>query len=96
MAPRTLEEMLAAVEEITGQLAAEAARTSGALEPLDPLAAVAAAFESRAWAEKHLADRIAEARAAGCSWASIGAMLGTSGEAARQRYGKGRPLPRHK
>ena len=56
MAPRTLEEILAAVEEITGQLAQSAARTG------DPLAAVAAAFESRAWADKHLADRIAEAR----------------------------------
>jgi len=82
MAPRTLEEILAAVEEITGQLAQSASRTD------DPLAAVAAAFESRAWAEKQLAGRIAEARAAGCSWAAIGTMLGTSGEAARQRYGK--------
>jgi hypothetical protein len=85
VAPRTLEEILASVEEITGKLAAQAAQMNN---PVDPLAAVAAAFESRAWAEKHLADRIADARAAGCSWASIGAMLGTSGEAARQRYGK--------
>ncbi len=85
MAPRTLEESLAALEETTGRLAVQAARMN---DPLDPLAAVAAAFESRVWAEKHLADRIAEARTAGCSWAAIGGMLGTSGEAARQRYGK--------
>ena len=85
MAPRTLEESIAALEETTGRLVAQTARMN---DPLDPLAAVATAFESRVWAEKHLADRITEARAAGCSWASIGGMLGTSGEAARQRYGK--------
>jgi hypothetical protein len=81
MAPRTLEEILASLEEITGQL------TQSANAPDDPLNAVAVAFASRARAEKLLADRIAEARAANCSWAAIGAMLGTSGEAARQRYG---------
>lgn len=84
MAPRTLEEILASLEEITGQLAQSAPVTD------DPLTAVAAAFATRARAEKLLADRIAEARAAGCSWAAIGAMLGTSGEAARQRYGNRR------
>jgi hypothetical protein len=30
---------------------------------------------------------VAVARAEGQAWAAIGAMLGTSGEAARQRYG---------
>lgn len=82
MAPRTLEEILASVEEITGRLT----QAAWANNHKDPLAAIAAAFESRAWAEKQLADRVADARAAGCSWAAIGAMLGTSGEAARQRY----------
>lgn len=82
MAPRTLEEVLAAVEEITRQLGDHATQAD------DPLGAVRAAFETRARAEKLLADRIADARTAGHSWASIGAMLGTSGEAARQRYGR--------
>lgn len=87
MAPRTLEESIAALEETTARLVAQAAQMN---DSRDPLAAVAAAFESRVWAEKHLADRIHEARTAGCSWAAIGGMLGTSGEAARQRYGKRR------
>jgi hypothetical protein len=34
-----------------------------------------------------MSDAVAVARAEGHSWATIGAMLGTTGEAARQRYG---------
>jgi hypothetical protein len=46
------------------------------------------AFQNRADAEKQLAEAVEAARTAGHSWASIGAMVGTSGEAARQRYGQ--------
>lgn len=53
-----------------------------------PLANVREAVLARAGAEQRLADAVVAARAAGHSWASIAAMLGTSGEAARQRYGK--------
>jgi hypothetical protein len=35
-----------------------------------------------------LIEAISVARGEGHSWAAIGAMVGTSGEAARQRYGK--------
>lgn len=84
MAPRTLEEALAAVEAITRQLGDMADQTQAA----NPLAAVGAAFEARTRAEQILAARVADARAAGHSWAAIGTMLGTTGEAARQRYGK--------
>jgi hypothetical protein len=52
------------------------------------LRAVRAAFTARAGAEARLADAVSLARADGHSWASIGAMLGTSGEATRQRYGQ--------
>ena len=45
------------------------------------------AFRARAQAERDVGDAVSVARAKGHSWASIGAMLGTSGEAARQRYG---------
>jgi hypothetical protein len=44
------------------------------------------AFTAKARAEADLAEAVARARAAGHSWTAIGAMLGTSGEAARQRY----------
>jgi len=40
------------------------------------------------WPEADLADTVSIARAQGHSWAAVGAMLGTSGEAARQRDGQ--------
>lgn len=46
------------------------------------------AFITRAEAERHLGAAVASARHEGHSWAAIGAMVGTSGEAARQRYGQ--------
>ena len=78
--------MLAAVEELSRQLRNQALAI--APEDAEPLEAVRAAFEERARAEQCLADRVADARAAGISWANIGKMIGTSGEAARQRYGR--------
>jgi hypothetical protein len=48
---------------------------------------VAAAFRRAAASAQDLAAAVSVARAEGHSWAAIGAMLGTSGEAARQRYG---------
>ncbi len=50
------------------------------------LRSVRQAFQARADAERNLAEAVAVARAEGHSWAAIGAMVGTSGEAARQRY----------
>jgi len=37
-------------------------------------------------AERRLVEAVATARADGHSWAMIGNMIGTSGEAARQKY----------
>ena len=51
------------------------------------LAALHRAALSRARAEAKLVEVVARARDDGHSWAAIGTMLGTSGEAARQRYG---------
>ena len=42
---------------------------------------------ARSDAERSIRDAVAAARSDGPSWAAIGSMLGTSGEAARQRYG---------
>jgi hypothetical protein len=53
----------------------------------DVLRRVWEAFQRRAASEQELGDAVNTARTEGFSWASIGAMLGTSGEAARQRYG---------
>ena len=57
-------------------------------EERDPEAFVALrdAVLSRSDAERSLKAAVDDARAHGYSWALIGSMLGTSGEAARQRY----------
>ena len=54
---------------------------------LDLSATSAMGFLRRAQAERDVSEAVAVARAERHSWAAIGAMLGTSGEAARQRYG---------
>ena len=51
------------------------------------LARVRDAFLGRAQAESDLLLAVEGARADGRSWSAIGAMLGTPGEAARQRDG---------
>jgi hypothetical protein len=84
--PRSTEQILAHADELTRRFAEH--------EPADDriidaraLRDIGAAVERRAIAERHIADAVTVARAEGHSWAAIGAMLGTSGEAARQRYG---------
>ena len=68
-------------------------------EGVDALARVRAAATTLALAERALADRVAQARAAGHSWADVGAVLGTSRQAAFKRFGTARdprtggPLP---
>jgi hypothetical protein len=54
----------------------------------EPMHAMRRAVTARARAEADLADAVAAARVAGYSWAAIGTAVGTSGEAARQRYGQ--------
>jgi hypothetical protein len=83
--PRTTKQIMAHADEL--------ARRFEDYEPGDDgrdarsLRDVASAFEQRARAERDLHAAVTVARAEGHSWAAIGAMLGTSGEAARQRYG---------
>lgn len=83
--PRTVDEILAQADELARRFedAEPVAATEGA-----SLRDVREAFEDLAMAQKRLSERVAVAKASGHSWATIGAMLGTSGEAARQRYGR--------
>jgi hypothetical protein len=61
-------------------------RASDEMRDARVLREVRQAQERVAAATSELADAVAVARAEGASWASIGAMVGTSGEAARQRF----------
>ncbi len=54
--------------------------------PLPPLMAVKLAAFRRSQAEKDLADAVHSARDAQLSWRELGEAIGTTGEAARQRY----------
>ncbi|GAA1058232.1 hypothetical protein GCM10017608_06340 [Agromyces luteolus] len=50
------------------------------------LARIGAALDALEAAERDLADAVAEAHAAGDTWAAIGAVLGTSRQAAHRKY----------
>ena len=45
------------------------------------------AVRLRAQTERTIADAVTAMRADGASWATIGSILGTTGQAAQQRYG---------
>jgi FAD/FMN-containing dehydrogenase len=82
--PRSLQEILEHAEELERQFAEH--------DPTDvrdavPLHAIRDAVTQRAASERRIAEAVALARQAGVSWSAIGGMLGTSGEAARKRYG---------
>ncbi len=82
--PRSLQEILEHADELERRFAAH--------EPTDvhdaaALHAIREAVTERAATERRINDAVATAREAGVSWSAIGGMLGTSGEAARKRYG---------
>jgi hypothetical protein len=89
--PRTVAEILDQADELAARFEAHEPDPSGVVDAT-ALRAVRHAFQARAEAERQLADAVSVARAEGHSWAAVGAMVGTSGEAARQRYG--RPVPK--
>lgn len=84
--PRSIEEILDQADELADRF--EQHEPSDGVADAAALRALRAAFVDRASAERRLADAVSVARAEGHSWAAIGAMVGTSGEAARQRYGR--------
>ena len=90
--PRTAEEIISQAEELAARFEdhepdADDVKDASALRELRH------AFLARAEAEQRVTEAVEKARVEGHSWASIGAMVGTSGEAARQRYGQKSPKP---
>jgi hypothetical protein len=88
--PRTIDEIINQAEELAARFenhepSADDIKDASALRELRQ------AFLARAEAEQRVTDAVEKARTEGHSWASIGAMVGTSGEAARQRYGRTAP-----
>ena len=84
--PRSLQEIIEQADTLANKF--EDLEPSGERVDAERLGLIRHAAIERAEAERHVVEAVALARKDGLSWASIGAALGTSGEAARQRYGQ--------
>ncbi len=86
MTKRSLSDLIAHADELADKFENHDPAPEDFDAPLPPLMAVKLAAFRRAAAEKELAEAIAAARAAHLSWRQLGEAIGTTGEAARQRY----------
>jgi hypothetical protein len=83
--PRSIQEILDHAEELAQRfedLDPEEAREIPVEEYL-----LQRAVMTRARSEQQLLDAVAQARSKGLSWQKIGELIGTSAQAAQQRYG---------
>lgn len=85
--PRSMQEIADHAEELAHRFA-DHEPVPEHIHDADALAKIRKQVLARSAAERNLSAAVAAARDEGHSWAAIGAMLGTSGEAARQRYGR--------
>ncbi|HEY5320144.1 MAG TPA: hypothetical protein VIJ76_04625 [Galbitalea sp.] len=85
--PKTLRERLDHLEALAKVFEDYEPRTEDERD-VAPRNALMRAVERRAAAERDIADGVAAMRAANYPWWSIGEVLGTTGQAAQQRYGK--------
>ena len=83
--PRSVEEILQQADELAAVFETYEPSHGDELDSA-VVAALRAAVQERADAERHIIDAVRGARLAGLSWAYIGSCVGTTGEAARQRY----------
>lgn len=88
--PRTIDEIINQAEELAARFEDHEPDADG-IKDASVLRELRQAFLARAEAEQRVTEAVAKARAGAHSWASVGAMVGTSGEAARQRYGQNTP-----
>lgn len=83
--PRSVEDILAHADELAAMFENYEPDPNDELDPV-AVGALRDAVAERSRAERHLLEAVGIARGKGLSWASIGVLVGTSGEAARQRY----------
>jgi len=84
--PRSVQDILDHADELARRFETYEPAAEDERDP-EVFAALRDAVVSRSAAERSIKTAVDEARAHGYSWAFIGTVLGTSGEAARQRYG---------
>lgn len=83
--PRPIQEILDHADELAQRFENYEPNADDERDP-ESLKHLRDAVLARSDAERSIRDAVAVARADGQSWSAIGSMLGTSGEAARQRY----------
>lgn len=87
MTRRSLDDIKARADEFADAFENYEPKPEDLDAPLPPVMAVKLAAWRRDTAEKDLADAVHAARKQQLSWREVGEAIGTSGEAARQRYG---------
>lgn len=83
--PRSVEKILAHADELAARFENYEPNPTDELDP-EAVGALRQAVAERSQAERHLLEAVGVAREKGLSWASVGVLVGTTGEAARQRY----------
>ena len=83
--PRSIDEILRHADELAARFENYEPDPSHELDA-GAVALLRSAILERSQAERHLIDAIRTARETGMSWSAIGSLVGTSGEAVRQRY----------
>lgn len=82
----SLDELAARADELADRFEAYDPAPGDLDAPLPPMMALRLAAYRRDAAERDLAQAVREARGAHTSWREVGEAIGTTGEAARQRY----------
>ncbi len=85
--PRTVEEILEHADALAARFEAYEPDPDDELD-VRVVAMLRAAVIERSEAERRLLEAVRAAREAGMTWSAIGSLVGTSGEAARQRYNR--------
>ena len=83
--PRSVDEILQHADELAARFEDYEPSDANELDSV-AVAALRGAVQERSDAERHMIDAIRLARESGMSWSAIGLFVGTTGEAARQRY----------
>lgn len=83
--PRSVEEILQHADELAQRFENYEPTPADELDA-GAVALLRAAVHERSQAERHLIEAVQAARQSGMSWSAIGTLVGTSGEAARQKY----------
>lgn len=85
--PRSVDEILAHADELAARFEDYEPSPDDELD-VAAMKELRAAVAEQSAAERHVVDAIRSARQAGLSWNAIGSFVGTTGEAARQRYAR--------